>query len=70
VLDLVVKTYDEMVEIAAMLASDDGENVEYDRGMAELIADSVGAIEGMPLDERAPQVLADIRERQAALGLT
>lgn len=57
-------TYDDIVNDAALLASEDGENDEYDRGMAELIAATIGAVPGLPLDERAAQVLADIRIRQ------
>lgn len=61
-------TYEEMVHIAANLSSENGENPEYDRGMAELIADSrLGGIVGMTLDERAFQVLADIRHTREAL---
>jgi hypothetical protein len=58
--------YVAFIETAAGLASEDGENPEYDRGMAELIADSFG-IPGMPLDERTKTVLAEIRYRQQRL---
>lgn len=58
-------TYAEMVDIAANLASENAENPEYDRGMAELIADSrIGGVLGVSLDERAQQVLADISAAQ------
>lgn len=58
-------TYDEMVDIAANLASEHGGNPEYDRALAELIADSrFGGIVGVAHSDRSAQVLADIRSRQ------
>lgn len=53
----------DLVEIAARLASEDGENVEYDRALAELIADSFTQDE-TPLDEAAAAALVEIREAQ------
>jgi len=52
-------SYDEIVAEARELLSEDGENEEYDRALAELIARCFPE-KGMPTDERAMEVMEDI----------
>lgn len=54
---------DDLIEIAAHLASEDGENIEYDRALSELIADTFLQDE-TPLEAAADLVLQEIREAQ------
>lgn len=56
---------DALLSAAVGLASDDGENVEYDRALAELLADTVFAVEGEPLDVTAAAILGRIRAAKA-----
>lgn len=57
---------DDLIEIAARLASEDGENEEYDRALSELIADAFLQDE-TPLKAAAELVLTDIRLAQKRL---
>lgn len=64
-----VLMYDEAIRVAASLASEDGENSEYDRGMAELIGDLFvdildPEVYGEGLDVISIGVMEDIRKVQ------
>lgn len=55
--------YEELVMAAAGLVSENGENGEYDRALAELIADTRwGAVKDMGHGDRVAQVLTEIRK--------
>lgn len=51
-------TYDKLIEVGALLVSEDGENPEYDRAITEFIVDLVGFDGGM--DVGRPIVTADL----------
>lgn len=53
----------DLIEMAAFLASEDGENAEYDRALSELIADAFGE-EGVTHEAMSASVLAEIRIKQ------
>jgi len=58
-------TYEELVDIAANLSSENGRNPDYDRALSELIADSrLGGVVGVSLSQRAGFVMDDIRRSQ------
>ena len=52
----------QLEQIAAGLLSDDGENVEYDRAVAELLTEAAGK----PMDT-APETLSYLRDIRAAM---
>lgn len=54
-------SYDQCIREAADLASEHGENSEYDRGMYELLARLFG-IEDYPTEARASIIEADVRD--------
>ena len=63
-------TYEQAIKVAAGLASEDGENSEYDRGMAELIGDLFRPdpeVYGEELDVITYGVMEDIQNERETL---
>jgi len=51
-------------EYALGLLSENGENPEYDRALADLLAE-LDPFDGQPHSERSDEILADLRRDQA-----
>lgn len=54
-----------MIEMAADLLSEDGENPEYDRGVAEVLCEYLS----LPLNDATPGVLAALRSAWPQLAV-
>jgi hypothetical protein len=53
--------------VAVDLLSEDGENPEYDRAIADMVAE-IDAIDGMDLDTRSGMVANDLRRMKKERG--